>query len=196
MLPDIFEHNDRTFTLRIEYDTLMGPPWEEHDFHGPVREERQGDICHPSKRAGERVMHHDGRYWWFYDWQEATRIAKRDGWGISREERIAFAWKHWRCPTNKEVVRIALQRDFDYLRRWTSDQWHWVYIVVECDDRIHGKVGRSVGGYESDCDDFLMMAARGLADEINNELDLLDASYYEDEARIQEYARSDMYGGW
>lgn len=168
---DTFERGGRTFTVEFWHDECMGPPWKEIDGHGPVREERasRGN----GKRSGERVLHKDGDYLWLYDWQEATRIAKRDGWGISREDRIAFAWKHWRCPTNKEVVRMAVQRDFDYLRRWCNDEWHWQTVVVRCDDELHGKIDRSLGGVASDDPD-LVDFAHELADEINDDLDALD----------------------
>lgn len=195
---DTFKHDTRTFTVRVDYDTSMGRPWEEHDGHGPVRELRRHSAHREIKHAGERVLHRDGADVWLYDWQEATKIAKRDGWGISWDERRAFALKHWRQPTRKEVVRMAVQSDFDYLRRWLNDQWHWVYVRVECDDPLHGEYDRSLGGMQSDDYEGITQVAYELADEINDELNLLDASYYEDQARIEEYKRPDMYeeGNW
>lgn len=190
---DTFEHGTRTFTVRIEYDDWMAAPWDEHDGHGPVRCEYGG-----TKRAGERVLSSERGSVCYYDWQEATKIAKRDGWGISWDERRSFALKHWRQPTRKEVVRMALQSDYDYLRRWLNDQWHWVYVRVECDDPIHGEQYRSLGGLQSDDYDYITEVAYQLADEINDDLNLLDASYYEDQARIEEAKRPDMYeeGNW
>ena len=67
-----------TVTARIERDDDMGPPWKVHDGHGPVSEWRPRD----SKRPGERVLNEDRGSCRFYDWQEAVKIAKRDGWGF------------------------------------------------------------------------------------------------------------------
>lgn len=74
---DTFEAEGRTFLVRVHRDDDMGPPWEEHDGHGPVTGwERRKD-----KLPGELVLCEDRGSRRFYDFQEACRIARRDGWG-------------------------------------------------------------------------------------------------------------------
>lgn len=65
-----------TVTARIVRDEHMGAPWEEHDGHGPVSE-----WTDRAKRPGERVLNEDRGSKRYYDFQEAVKIARRDGWG-------------------------------------------------------------------------------------------------------------------
>lgn len=95
-----------TYTARIVSDEDMGPPWEEHDGHGPVSE-----WTTRAKRPGERVLNQDGNSRRYYDFQEAVKIAKRDGWG----------------PGSPSA---AAERDFEALRAWCNDEWRWVGVVV------------------------------------------------------------------
>ena len=95
-------------------DDTSGEPWKEHDGHGPVT-----DWVTRAKRPGERILAQDGGAYRYYDVEEATKIAKRDGWGpmlegMSRDQSIA----------------LAVDADFNYLKRWCDDQWRWVGVVV------------------------------------------------------------------
>jgi hypothetical protein len=65
-------------TAKVEVDADMGPPWEEHDGHGPV-----SNWTDRAKRPGERVLVSDerGRQHRYYDFQKAVKMASRDGWG-------------------------------------------------------------------------------------------------------------------
>lgn len=171
---DTFDYRGRSFTVHVNHDECMGAPWDEHDGHGPVRKSRQRDVYRCVKGPGERELWHERGDWLFYDWAEAIKIAKRDGWGMSREDQIKFAWKHWRCPTKGEIAASAVERDFDYLRRWANDQWHWVYVTVECDDELHGEQAESLGGLQSDDDAYIVDVAFELADQISDELDARD----------------------
>lgn len=67
-----------TVKARIVRDEDSGPPWENCDGHGPVSEWRPKD----SKRPGEVVLHEYRGSCRFYDWQDAMKLAKRDGWGF------------------------------------------------------------------------------------------------------------------
>lgn len=95
-----------TFTARIVDDEHMGPPWEEHDGHGPVSE-----WTTRAKRPGERVLNTDGSSRRYYDFQEAVKIAKRDGWGPG-------------TPAE------AAEKDFEAMRSWCNDEWRWVGVVI------------------------------------------------------------------
>lgn len=62
--------------VTIEPDSDSGAPWEESDGHGPV-----SDWTTRDKAPGELVLSHDRSAKRFYDYAEACRIARRDGWG-------------------------------------------------------------------------------------------------------------------
>jgi len=69
----------------IEHDDSHGAPWIEDDGHGPV-----SDWTMRVKLPGELVLSGDGRASCgtdhskrYYDFAEACRIARRDGWGPS-----------------------------------------------------------------------------------------------------------------
>jgi hypothetical protein len=75
---DTFEHAGNLFRVTFPRDDDHGAPWDEEDGHGPVTGwESRG------KRPGEMVLSEDsrGRAKRFYDFAEAVRIARRDGWG-------------------------------------------------------------------------------------------------------------------
>jgi hypothetical protein len=93
-------------TARISLDEDTGPPWKEHDGHGPVSE-----WTSRPKNAGERVLSQDGRSFRYYDFAGAVAIAKRDKWG-------------GKSPSE------AAERDFEAMRAWCNDSWFWCGIVV------------------------------------------------------------------
>ena len=71
--------DDFTYTATVHHDSYHGAPWDDCDGHGPVsdwtnRDKLPGELILTSHtRAGQR------RY---YDFAEACRIARRDGWGF------------------------------------------------------------------------------------------------------------------
>jgi hypothetical protein len=70
------ERDGFTFTAEIVPDSDHGTPWDNEDGHGPVTGwERR------SKAPGELVLIEDHKAKQFYDFAEAVRIARRDGWG-------------------------------------------------------------------------------------------------------------------
>lgn len=131
------------FTVEFHHDADLGPPWEEHDGHGPVRQNTLRD-----KRAGEVVIHNHRDYFTFYDFAEATRIAKRDGWGLSPEDEASLANDLGRVPTRKQIAREAVLRDMARMRGWCRDDWHWMGIIVKDGSGREA----SLWGIESDID--------------------------------------------
>lgn len=127
---DVFRMRDvlgdkRTFVMAIAHDDDDTPPWERAEGHGPVsdwttRDKRPGEVELSSGHGRKR----------FYDWQEATAIAKRDGWGLSPAHLLTLAALKGRKPTRKEIAAEAVRRDFEFLRSWCNDQWHYVGVVV------------------------------------------------------------------
>lgn len=70
-----FTHNGTAYLAEVYPDEHMGAPWDEHDGHGPV-----SDWTTRSKAPGELVLNEDRGSYRYYDFQEACRIARRDGW--------------------------------------------------------------------------------------------------------------------
>lgn len=154
-----------TFRVELVGDVGgIGAPWDEHDGHGPVRFARNDD----PKRAGERVLHHDRSALYLYDWAGAMRLAKKDGWGLAPDALAAFAKRLGRDPTAGEIRAEAVQRDFDYCRRYASGDWCWVGVEVTLLD-VDGETTHereSLWGIESDSYTYHDEVARELAEEI------------------------------
>lgn len=74
---DTLEHNGRIYAVEILPDEHHGAPWEEEDGHGPVSGWTRRD-----KAPGEMVLCKDRGMRRLYDFAEACRIARRDGWGF------------------------------------------------------------------------------------------------------------------
>lgn len=153
---DTFLHRSRTFRVTFPFDDTCEAPWERGDGHGPVSE-----WTRRAKRAGERELASDHGHKRFYDVQEAMKIAKRDGWdaepyGGSKGEKAAR----------------AVEADFEFLRRWCNDQWHYVGCVVALLDGDGEEVeSTSLWGIESDSREYLDEVARELADELSESAD-------------------------
>lgn len=83
---DTFEHDGNTFKVTFPRDDYHGAPWDEEGGHGPVSEAPRGRNYHgyTSKAPGEMLLG-DG---WIYDFAEACRIARRDGWGPAFYQQI------------------------------------------------------------------------------------------------------------
>lgn len=156
-----------TFRVSIESNDDMGAPWKEHDGHGSVRTINSWTGC-DAKAPGERVLHKNHPTVWLYDWQGAMATAKRDGWGLGDDEKAKLAAKLGRAPTDGDVRTEAVQRDFDYCRRWLENDWYWCGVVVTLLD-IDGEPTserESLWGIESDAYDYHAETAKELAGEI------------------------------
>ena len=164
----IIEVQTRTFEVRFYHDSDTGHPWENSDCHGPVRELRSRE----DKRPGERIMssgeHHS--YVWAYDVQAATKLAKKDGCGLSDKSRAELVASLKREPTKGEIVAAAVASDFDFLNGWVNYEWHYMGVTVSPIDK-HGHVDDSdeyahaVWGIES-TGDYWCEVAEDLASEI------------------------------
>lgn len=157
-IDDTIERDGFTLRARIEHDSDTGAPWEEHDGHGPVsgwecRDKRPGELILSGPSYGMGRM--TGRR--FYDFAEACRIARRDGWnakpyGVQGE------------TPRQRAARAALA-DFEHLRGWCNDQWNWCGVVVTA-ERAGVELGTaSLWGIESDAGAYLVEVANELAAE-------------------------------
>jgi hypothetical protein len=105
-------------TARIEHDEDSGPPWDEDDGHGPV-----SDWTDRKKRPGERVLTTADRgvARRYYDFAEAVKIARKDGWGPPGSTD---------GMTPGQKAEAAAEHDFKVLRAWCRDDWWYVGIVL------------------------------------------------------------------
>lgn len=145
-----------TVTAHIVRDDDMGAPWKEHDFHGPVSEWTRRD-----KSPGERVLceHHGSRR--YYDFAEAVKIAKRDGWDAP-----PFGQGTPNELLGERAARAA-EADFKRLRDWCRDAWWWVGVVLSVAKAGHtlDDHAASLWGIESDAGDYFSDVANDLLPE-------------------------------
>lgn len=155
--------NGHTYTVETEYDLYNDPPWEQCDGYGVV-----SDFESRPKHPGERILanSHRGcnRY---YDVQATMRIARRDGWGLSADELAELTQCLRRAPTRRQITARAVDLDFEHLRGWCNDEWH--YITVTVTDLDTGKY-ESTGGIEDIDDDEVWSVAKELADALDTDL--------------------------
>lgn len=158
---DTFAHDGLRFVVSIEHDHDHGAPWENEDCHGPVSEWTRRD-----KKPGEWVLCSDRGSKRFYDAAEATRIARRDGWGLAENGIAALAAKLGRTPTQGEITAEVVRQGFEFLRRWCNDDWHYVGVCVRhVTQNEDARYGHASWGIESDCTEYIAEVARELAAE-------------------------------
>lgn len=125
--PDHIGHGDvirwrdasgkRTAVVAIVTDADYGPPWQEEDGHGPVT-----GWTTRAKEPGEMVLNSDRGSKRFYDFQEACRIARRDGWNAAP----------YNVPgeTKKQRAARAAMADFERMAGWCNDNWNYVGVCL------------------------------------------------------------------
>lgn len=142
------------FVAEIERDDHSDAPWDRECGHGPVSE-----WTTRAKQPGERVLVGDRRgAKRYYDFSEAVRIAKRDGWDAPP------------CGEGTKGQRAAraAEADFNRLRDWCEGDWEYVGVVVSVyrDGEEIETHAASLWGIESDCTDYLREVAGELFDEV------------------------------
>lgn len=112
----------------------------------------------------------DGGQRRFYDAQEATKIAKRDGWGLPEEE--LEGWIRGRDgvrPTKAMIARRAVEKDFDHLKAFCDDEWTYVGVIVtllDGEDDTPTKVSAMRWGLETCVPNIFDDTAQELVDEL------------------------------
>ena len=106
------------FGVRYEPDPDAGPPWED-DGHGPVSGWRPVD----SKRPGERELCRDHRSARFYDVEAAQARALAEGWNAPPYEVPG--------ETPRQRAARAVEANYQYIRDWCQDRWHYIGVIVE-----------------------------------------------------------------
>lgn len=132
-----WEQGALTITATIEYDSDHGTPWDECDGHGPVSE-----WTRRAKRPGEFMLCRDRDSFRYHDFQEACRIARRDGWNARPYDTI---------ETPRQRAARAAMADYQFLRAWCNDEWFWCGIVVTVThtESGHELASESLWGIES-----------------------------------------------
>lgn len=146
-----------TFSVAEDRDDFINEPWKEFDFYGVVSEWTTRD-----KRPGERILVADRDFKRYYDVQATLERARREGWGVPN-------------PTGKtkgQIAAEAVERDFQRLKAWCNDEWHYVCVTVTLLDVNGNKTmeREALGGVESDehIDEVATDLARRIADRIGS----------------------------
>ena len=150
-----FTVDGRDFVARVEPDTDHGAPWDECDGHGPV-----SDWTRRDKRPGEMVLAESRGERRYYDFAEACRIARAEGWDAPP----------YRTGTARQRAARAALRDFEYLRAWCSDEWCYVTVAVvpicPCCNEADESRAEYLGGVESSDESYIREVAEELAGQI------------------------------
>lgn len=109
------EHDGFKLRAICERDDDGKKPWDD-DGHGPV-----SDWTGRAKRPGERILNTDGDSYRYYDFQEAVKLAKRDGWDSPP----------YNTGTAGERAVRAAEADFNTIKAWLDDKWDYCGICVE-----------------------------------------------------------------
>ncbi len=157
---------DSTLTFRVttepEYDS--GTPWDNSEGHGVV-----SDWTSRTKRPGEWILAEDRHLRRFYDFAQTMKIAKRDNWGLDKEELEAWAAERGGCwPTKAMIAERAVKKDFDHLKAWCDGEWRYVGVIVTLldDEGDETEVNQSLWSVDdSDCE-YVNQVAQELAEEI------------------------------
>lgn len=182
---DTFMRAGRTFRATFPPDDYGAPPWESECGHGAIRKRvTSRNRAYDTTRPGERLL---GAHY-IYDMAESTRIARRDGWGLSRSDTDRLAARLGRVPTVGDIAHAAVEADFRRMAAWCAGKWTYVgaCVVLLNSDGSPTEYTGSLWGIESDAGDYLEQTAFELADEI---LGLVTDA----ECAAMEDARPDMY---
>ena len=186
--------------VQIIADDDFGPPEQEHDGHGVIRDldhdptdvealiERQGwdDDEQCSAQAMEEVARAKmfllvrtrdsryGRYNKWYDVWETLKIAVSQ-WGLSADD--------------KDALMKAVISDYEYVKGWYNNDWCWAYLQVTPLDSDGEEVTghtASLGGLEwglEGSEEYLAQEVNGLVREVihgyNSELTNTDPTQLE-----------------
>lgn len=151
--PQTITREGFTITARIERDDHADAPWDAEDGHGPV----SAWLDKRCKRPGQMILHEDRGRARFYDFEEAVKIAKRDGWDAPP----------FGEGTAGERADRAVRADFERLRRWCADEWCYVAVVlaVSRNGVTLDEWAASLWGIESDAGEYLSEVANDLIEE-------------------------------
>ena len=133
-------------------DDTMGAPWQEHDGHGDVSE-----WTTRAKRPGELVLRSDCGKRRFYDFAGSVATALAEGWDAKPYNTGQ--------ETKRQQAAKAARADFERLRAWCNDEWHWCGVQVSVSRKGTHLGSASLWGIESDAGEYLTKVAEELVPE-------------------------------
>ena len=150
---DTFTRGAHVFRVTFSHDHDAGTPWDNCEGVGDVSAWTTRD-----KRPGERVLASDRSSKRFYDFAGAMRRARAEGWSAAPHDK----------GTKGQRAARAVERDFERLRTWCADLWHYVGVTVELLDADCNGTGdaESLWSVESDDHAGQIEVAHDLADQI------------------------------
>ena len=150
---EVIRINGRDYRVRKSYDHSSGPPWDECDGHGPIREIRRdarnltNDYRSVSKAPGEVLIDNGNGELWAYNVQAATKMALRDAWGHGAD--VAG-------ETKRQKAARAVAADVKFCQDWLRNEWWWCScaIAFESDFQREGEGCEwdYLGSVEDGCD--------------------------------------------
>jgi len=144
-----------TFDVTTEFDDGADAPWDSCG-HGVV-----SNWTTRNPEPGERVLAvdgHNGHSRRYYDMTASLAIAKKDGWGLP-DEKAKGLKPH-------QITAQAVEDDFQFLRGWCADEWHYVIVIVTLHDTDYSLSTCNV----EDRDGYVLQVATDLASELFDEL--------------------------
>lgn len=123
------------FTVKFPFDHDATEPWKSGDGYGIVSEWERRD-----KKPGEVVINSDRGRYRYYDWQASIAKAKRERWDAPP----------YGTGTKGERAARAVKADFEFLKAWCDNEWHFVGVEITCMDEDGNELGEdSCYGYET-----------------------------------------------
>ncbi|MQR02341.1 hypothetical protein [Glaciimonas soli] len=155
---DIITKGGLRFRINITRDDSAALPWIDCEGHGVV-----SDWTSRDKRPGERILctSYGGASHRFYDVATSMKIARRDKWSSGE-------WLPNPATVGMERAR-TVEKDFEYLRAWCNDEWHYVGISVTLlsnSDNAITNYNYVLRGIESNSDDYLQQVTHDFMDEM------------------------------
>ena len=150
-LNDTIELDGFTLRASLKPDRGRGAPWVEEDGHGPV-----SDWTPRAKAPGELVLQAVRGSYRYYDYDEACRIALRDGWDAAPLNTGQETAPQQAAPQQ------AAQADYERLKAWCEGRWYYACVVVTV-SKARIELGSAVlCGVESDEGAYLVQVANKL----------------------------------
>lgn len=161
----IFSRGGKDYRADVYPDVDWGAPWDNSCAHGIV-----SDWETRSKLPGEWVLCEDRRARRFYNAQESMKKARADDWGLSEPALAKLCESLGRPATRGEIIAAAVRADFEFLRGWCNDEWHYVGVCVGAMDTAGDVIGdpfeNALWGIESYNAEYIREVAIELAGEV------------------------------
>jgi hypothetical protein len=113
----LHEQHGRRYRVAFHYDQDHPAPWKDDDGRGIVSE-----WTTRKKEPGERILHDDHGSYRYFDFAGTVEKAKRESWGVKGGRLDG--------ETAGQYAVRAVEAEYEYLRAWCRDDWHYAGVVV------------------------------------------------------------------